>query len=352
MKSRILSLGLIVLFFGLLTEASAQRTPRNKTTRTDQNTTNPQTQTQTQSQTNNTQQPSGYNPYGNIPIRVQAPAEGGFNDSVVKKSLRADGAFGFRNDSVLSLRTPLPYEHLRWDDALYTERVWRELDLREKMNMPFRYKAEEDNGDQRFISILLRAVKSGEVTAFNGDDDRFTTPLTTQELGLLTAGGVPETTAVYDVDDPTKIKEWVVTSAAFDPESVTKIRVKEEWVFDREASRMFVRIIGLAPLKTIKAENGTERGVAPMFWVYYPDLRPTLAKYEVYNPKNMGTGRMTWEELWESRMFASYIVKSTLDNPFNKNLKQLNGNNNILALLHGDNIKERIFNYEQDLWHY
>ena len=88
-----------------------------------------------------------------------------------------------------------------------------------------------------------------------------------------------------------------------------------------------------------------------MFWVYYPDLRPTLAKYEVYNPKNMGMGRMTWEELFESRMFSSYITKSTLDNPFNQTIKQ-RIKDPILGLLEGDNIKERIFNYEQDLWSY
>jgi gliding motility associated protien GldN len=131
-----------------------------------------------------------------------------------------------------------------------------------------------------------------------------------------------------------------------------KFRIKEEWVFDREASRMFVRILGIAPLKTIFLPDGvTERGSAPMFWVYYPDLRPTLAKYEVYNSKNMGTGRMTWEELFESRMFSSYIVRSTLDNPLNKNLKSYI-RDPILALLEGDDIKNKIFNYEQDLWSY
>jgi hypothetical protein len=88
-----------------------------------------------------------------------------------------------------------------------------------------------------------------------------------------------------------------------------------------------------------------------MFWVYYPDLRKTLAKYEVYNPKNLGYGRMTWEELFESRMFSSYITKSTLDNPGNKVIRQMI-KDPILALLEGDNIKERIFNYEQDLWSY
>ena len=66
----------------------------------------------------------------------------------------------------------------------------------------------------------------------------------------------------------------------------------------------------------------------------------------------MGNSRMTWEELFESRMFSSYIVKSTLDNPQNKLLRSLYPNTPILALLEGDNIKEKIFNYEQDLWSY
>ncbi|MBA2762743.1 MAG: gliding motility protein GldN [Segetibacter sp.] len=345
MKNRTVKLGLLVVIMAsLAVDADAQRSSRRRNANTQTNPANTQQPAQSQ-QTNNTQ-PSGYNPYGNIPIE-QAPAgEGGYNDSAIKKSLRPDAAFdkGFLNE-----RTPLPYEHLRWDDALFAEKVWRELDLREKMNMPFRYRSEDDNGDQRFISILLKAVKSGEITAFS--DDRFTTPMGTPEVGQLTAGGAPDTSAVRDVDDPNKIVKYVVTTTAFDPESVLKLRIKEEWVFDREASRMFVRILGIAPLKTILNPNGTERGTSPMFWVYYPDLRPTLAKYEVYNPKNMGNGRMTWEELFESRMFASYVTKSTLDNPFNKTIRQVI-KDPILALLEGDNLKERIFNYEQDLWSY
>lgn len=347
MKNRIIKVCLLVVVLASVSiEADAQRQPRRRPNTSNTPTQQPSTDpTQTQ-QTNNTQQPSGYNPYGNVPIE-QAPSTGGYGDSV-KKSLRPDGAV---DKSFVNERTPLPYEHLRADDALYTERVWREVDLREKMNMPFRYKTEDDNGDQRFISILLRAVQSGEVTAFDAADDRFTTPLDSAARGMVTAGGAPDTSAVRDINDPNKIVKYVVSTTSFDPESVIKFRIKEEWVFDREASRMIVRILGIAPLKTAYNPNGTERGQSVMFWVYYPDLRPTLAKYEVYNPKNMGTGRMTWEELFESRMFSSYIIKSTLDNPFNRTIKQVM-KDPILALLEGENIKERIFNYEQDLWSY
>jgi gliding motility associated protien GldN len=347
MKNGIIKLGVLMIVISSYSlDADAQRSSRKRAANTQSNPANTQPNQPAESQQTNNTQPSGYNPYGNIPIEKAPAGEGGYNDSTIRKSLRPDGAFDKSNNND---RIPLAYEHLRWDDALFAEKVWRELDLREKMNMPFRYKVEENSGDQRFISILLKAVKSGGVTAFS--DDRFTTPIGTADVGQLTAGGDPDTSAVYDIDDPSKIVKYVVSTTSFDPESVLKLRIKEEWVFDREASRMFVRILGIAPLKTIYNPNGSERGTSAMFWVYYPDLRPILANYDVYNPKNMGIGRMTWEELFESRMFASYVTKSTMDNPFNRNIRQVI-KDPILALLEGDNLKERMFNFEQDLWSY
>ena len=322
----------------LATSVDAQRTSRRRTGG-NQPTTN---QPAEQQQNNDNRQPSGYDPYGNIPIIVDSAS---VSDTIIKKSLRNDNAF---DKTGLTARTPLPYEHLRWDDALFAEKVWRELDLREKLNQTFRYDAEDDNGSQLFINMLLKAVNSGEVTAFA--DDRFTTPMAVADIQQLTQGAT-DTTPVYDITDINRIVSYKVTRASFDPKTVTKLRLKEEWVFDREASRMFVRILGLAALKTEYLPNGKERGTSVMFWVYYPDLRPMLAKAEVYNPKNMGQSRMTWEELFESRMFSSYIVKSTMDNPSNKLIRAYI-KDPILALLEGDNIREKIFNYEQDLWSY
>ena len=114
---------------------------------------NPQNQTQQQS-TNNNKQPSGYSPYGNIPIVVDTS---GVTDNTVKKSLRNDNAF---DKTGLMERTPLAYEHLRWDDALFAEKVWREIDLREKINQVFRYEAQDDNGSQIFVDMLLKGLRA------------------------------------------------------------------------------------------------------------------------------------------------------------------------------------------------
>ena len=345
-----------VFFSALLvtavTTADAQRRPRTTRGNTNQK---PDSTTQQQSVQQNTNPATvqKYNPYGNTPIEM-APQVGGFNDTT-KASLRRDAAV---ERSMFKDRIPLDYEFLRADDALYTQRVWREIDIREKINLPFRYQAQDDNGDQRFVSILVKAVrdqlKNGNAIAFDANDDRFTTFLDSAgfEKAVSGGGGQCDTNAVYDLNDPTKIVKYVVNCNKVNPDDIVKFRIKEEWVFDREASRMFVRILGIAPMKTIMGPDGiTERSATPLFWIYYPDIRATLAKYEVYNPKNMGVSRMTWEELFEARMFGSYIIKSTLDNPMNKYIRGLI-NDPILRLLEGDNIKDKIFNYEQNLWQY
>src|ERR1700704_1449229 len=183
MKSAFVKICLLLVFFTVVVkESDAQRRGSRRSS------SNPTTTNPTQQQTNNNTTAPKYNPYNNIPLIVDS--SGSAYSDTVKKSLRQDAAF---DKSAITERTPLPYEHLRWDDALYTERVWREIDLREKMNMPFRYQAQDDNGDQRFITILLKAVRSGEVTAFDPVDDRFTTPLNLDGVNKTMSGGVRDT---------------------------------------------------------------------------------------------------------------------------------------------------------------
>jgi len=268
-----------------------------------------------------------------------------------RKSLRNDASIELQ---LVKDRTPLAYEHIREDDAVYRQRVWREIDVHEKMNLPFVYKASEDNGNQRFISILLNLIHSGDVTAFDANiDDRFTTPMTFRQIAESMVGK-PHTIQIPDMtQDPDGSKGLTKDTTIqedFNPDQVERYEIKEEWVFDKESSRMYVRILGIAPEKTILNADGSFRAVLPIFWVYYPDLRTFLAKYEAYNGKNYGA-RMSWEELFESRMFSSRVVKSTIDNP-GDNFISAYIKDPILGLLEGDDIKEKIFNYEQDLWSY
>jgi gliding motility associated protien GldN len=137
-------------------------------------------------------------------------------------------------------------------------------------------------------------------------------------------------------------------------DSFYTFRIKEEVIFDKESSRLFWRILGIAPVMNVyTAQTNQFQGTQELFWVYYPDMRPIFSKYDVYNGKNYGA-RMSWEDLFESRMFYGRIIKSSIDNPYDRFIDQYPGlkDKGILQLLEGENIKEKIFNYEQDLWSY
>jgi gliding motility associated protien GldN len=277
-----------------------------------------------------------------------APAVDSLPIPVIKKSLRPTTAVD--EGANLKDRTPLAYENLRAEDALYKHTIWREIDTREKLNLPFRYSADENNGNQRFISILLKAIQDKDVTVFSNIDDRFTTPMNISEVATAIGG---DSVPVPQFDSNGVQTGVIYRRNDINLDSFYKFRIREEVIFDKESSRLFWRIIGIAPVKNVITSMGVNLGETELFWVHYPDMRPVFSKYEIYNGKNFGA-RMSWEELFESRMFYGRIIKSTMDNPYDRYIKNYPGLTDypILQLLEGENIKEKIFNYEQDLWSY
>lgn len=345
MKKQVVKYFLLVICLGLfVTAADAQKKgakPRTSAKR-------PSTTKSTKNKTKANVKPTA--PVTDTVAKAAPVAEPAKDSLPIKKvlpSLRPDEAV---ETSTLKDRTPLPYENLRADDALFRHKIWREIDTREKINLPFRYSADENNGNQRFISILFKAIQDSAVTVFDAIDDRFTTPLTVGQVSQKVAGdsvAVP----IFDANGVQTGVKYQRNEVNLD--SFYKFRIKEEVIFDKESSRLFWRILGIAPIKKVITTQGVDLGETELFWVYYPDMRPIFAKYDVYNGKNFGA-RMSWEELFESRMFYGRIIKSTIDNPYDLRIKDIAGlkDQPILQLLEGENIKEKIFNYEQDLWSY
>ncbi|MEO8171495.1 MAG: gliding motility protein GldN [Sediminibacterium sp.] len=335
--------GLFIVFSVVTLQANAQNSGYGR-----QKVTPPVTDTTKKPAAGGTQPPatqaqSAGNAAAVTTVRFDTTNPGGF-DTKPEISLRNNYAV---DRSQVKDRKPLEYEHLRDDDNLWSEFIWREIDAREKANQSFMYPGKnDDNGDQRFFSIMLNAIKNDSVTAFSAENDRFTIPLTMDQVFLQTTGSYD----TVDVPDPlTGAVERIVTKKPkFTLDSVYTFRIKEQVIFDKEASRMFFRIIGIAPIAKQMIAGKSEPRL--LFWIYYPDLRKTMAKSDVYNPKNFSS-RMTWEELFESRYFISYIIKSSANNPGDRYLRAMI-KDPLFRLLEGDNIKTRIFNYEQDLWQY
>jgi gliding motility associated protien GldN len=274
-------------------------------------------------------------------------------------SRRNDNAYQESDARMSKDRTPLPYENFRKDDQAYSHRLWEEIDLREKMNQSFVYKGVDDNGPGSFVNILIKIItdsrdprKSKEpIVAFS--DDRFTTIIDEQGMATAMGGKKGGTRQVPDPNDPSGRTMMTVTDpdVPFNPDEVKTIRIKGDWVFDKESSVLKYRLLGIAPIRTWDPTGTGIEIPTAMFWIYYPDIRAGLAKFDVYNPKNMGQP-MTWEELFENRYFSTYVTKSNHDNPNDWRLKDMYENSTITQLYEGQRIKDKIFDYEQNLWSY
>lgn len=246
-----------------------------------------------------------------------------------------DGAY---DKITVEQRDILEYDHIREADVFWSKRVWRVIDTREKMNQKFRYPK------QFLVNILRDHAIEGSITVYDQLDDEFQTPVPPSEVAAIGVGS----SDTIRVMDPVTFEEKVeITNPEFDPQKIKKFRLKEDWIFDEETSTMVVRIIGIAPIIEVIDENGNYRGDQVLFWCYYPELRPVLAQYQVFNPHNDAT-TVSWEDLFEMRFFSSYIIKES--NVHDRRIQDYSAG--VDALLEAERVKHDIFAFEHDLWSY
>lgn len=251
-----------------------------------------------------------------------------------KQALVQDGLYAKQRTKD---RHVMAYDHIREADVLWSKRLWREINTREKMNLPFAYPK------MPFISVLLDVLNTNESAKIFVNDD-FT--ILTDANEVLSKLGNVETIDVYN--PVTEEHETTTVRNDFNPETITKFRIKEDWVFDEETSRMVVRIIAIAPIMEKFDDNGNKRGDLPLFWAYYPSFRKSLAGYEVFNPYN-DAQRLTWEDMFEIRYFSSTVYKE--GNVRDMRIKDYMASS-IEVLMEADAIERKIFEYEHDLWSY
>lgn len=232
----------------------------------------------------------------------------------------------------------LAYDHIHEKDVFWEKRIWRLIDVREKMNHTF------VNEKAFFIDLILDAAKKADINLYHVFDDEFTQPMTIEER--LSIGTSTDTIITFNPDDFSE--EVQVVTNELDPTDVKKYRVKEVWFFDEETSSMDVRILGIAPIIDRYDDNGNFLNSGPMFWAYYPELREVLARHEAFNAHN-DAARMSWEDIFEARLFSSYVIKES--NVYDRRIKDYK-TSPIDVLLEADKIKNEIFHFEHDLWSY
>ncbi|MVN90360.1 type IX secretion system ring subunit PorN/GldN [Mucilaginibacter aquatilis] len=248
----------------------------------------------------------------------------------------------YKKANILSAKVT-PYANLREADVVYAKRIWREIDLREKMNQ---YLA---SPKARLIDVLMEAVDAGELTAYDAnpskDDpngDAFSNPLTPGKARSKMA----DSTIVDKFDDSGNKIGSSMQAGDFNADSVIRFRIKEDWVFDRQRSVFEPRIIGIAPLIKLKAA-GVETDFQPAFWIYFPEARQVLASKEAISRNNDATG-LSFDDVFMKRLFASVIIK--VSNQKDERIKDYA--QGIDKLYESEKVKKSLMDWELGLWQY
>lgn len=237
-----------------------------------------------------------------------------------------------------------PYTEIREADVMWQRRIWRVMDLREKMNQTFYYPFEVTNGRSNLITIIKNSLEAGELRAYDPFYDDFTVPYTAQQA--LSIGS--DTTFYTDYRPYEPYEEYdTFRINTLDYSSIKKFYIKEDWVFDKARSVMEVRILGICPVREVRDQNGEYRGEQPMYWIYFPELRTIIANEEMYNRYNNIANQLTYDDAFMKRMFSSYIYKE--DNVYDRKISDYM-KNGLEALLESEDIKDKMRNYEHDLW--
>lgn len=242
----------------------------------------------------------------------------------------------------------VPYPFIREADVMWYRRVWREIDLREKINLPLYYPTEPIHDRKSLFDIIRQGIlDDGSITAYDvgptGQDDEFTKPLLPTEVKAL----LSKTDTTQTEDILTGEMKQVISTNDVKSESIKKYVLKEDWIFDKQRSVMDIRIIGLCPKQEVRGDQGEVRGYKPLFWLYFPELRYVLVNWDVFNREN-DAERRSFDHVFWTRQFNSTITK--VSNVYDRNIVQYQSG--IDALLESERIKADLFDFEHDLWNF
>jgi len=249
---------------------------------------------------------------------------------------------GIYDKTAILQMNPIPYVPLREADVIWSRRIWREINMKEKMNQPFYFPETPQGTWKSFMQLVLDNMKEGTITSY--EDDKFILPRNYNEIMKQSERTIKKTL----LREGTDIEYDTTYTESFQATAVTKLKLKEQWVFDRQRSVLEVRILGICPVKESYDDQGVYRGDMDMFWIYFPECRNIFAKTEQFNLKNGDAGRLSYDDVFMKRMFNSFIFKE--ENVYDRRISDYA--TGVDALLEADRAKASLHEFEMSVWEY
>jgi len=255
---------------------------------------------------------------------------------------------------------PLEYGYVGDRDILFSKMTWEKIVLDERANFPLYFPIEDNLGDDRksLYMTLMQNINDGTIPKVYADS-YFTEERTMEDLAPSL-----KTEEIQDegiewmnqngVSDTSKVPEEFVIRREIGAADINSYLVKGLWYFDKRQGELKYRILGIAPaapdVNFIDSDDEANKEPIGLFWVFFPELRDILHEAKAFNNKNSAVP-LSFDHLLNSRRFSGIIYKE--ENVYgDREVKEYVAENALMQLLESERIKDKIRNFEQDMWSY
>lgn len=254
---------------------------------------------------------------------------------------------------------PLEYGYVGDRDILFSKMIWEKVVLDERVNFPLYFPVEDNLGDDRksLYQVLRENMETGMIPKVYADS-YFTEERTLEDLeASLTMTRITDAGIDYMNENGVgedELPEEYVIRRTIAPADINSYLIKGLWYFDKRQGELKYRILGIAPaapdVNFIDDENSANSEPIAMFWVFFPEVRDILHEAKAFNNNN-SSSPISFDHLLNSRRFHGLIYKE--ENVYgDREVKEYIADNALMQLLESERIKDKIRDFEQDMWSY
>ncbi len=249
---------------------------------------------------------------------------------------------------------PLPYGYVHDRDILMGKRMWEIIDLDERVNFPLYFPVDGDvmtSPDRRpLYNVLIEGIRDGKITEVY-DSSYFTTKKSLKDIeASLVRIDTTDAGREYFNAGETIPAEYIVKTElkAIDVDSY---KIVGYWYFDKRQGELKYRLLGICPsIPDVYTMGDKEKDYVELFWVYFPASRDVLHAAKAFNNRNSAMS-FTFDHLLNARRFNGVVYLE--ENVYGDRLiKDYMKENAQMQLLESERVKEKIRDFEQDMWNY
>lgn len=267
------------------------------------------------------------------------------------------GAIAIQTTQMDALADTIAKINHRSDDIVWSRIIYRVIDLREKQNYQLYFPMRANEEYKSLFRLMLHAITDGiPVYRRNPREIRpsFNDKITDSDLPLIFSYDDNRDNDLIQIDPITQVLKIGEDQYQQYIKSQLKFLTQEIVFFDKHYSRMFSKIIAIAPMNSNNPNNAKSKITLDFFresilcWFSFDELRPYLAKQYII-PNGNETQRLTFDDFFAQKYYSSYLLGDA--NMFNRTLLETFNDPNKIRK-EQKRIETELLNFELDLWEF